>query len=35
MPEYVAERGRDNLILRNYENRLFSYPDPSMPKCLI
>ncbi len=35
MPEYVAERGMDNLILKNYENRLFSYPDPIMPKCLI
>jgi lysine 2,3-aminomutase len=28
LPDYVAGRDGDNLILRNYEGRLFRYPDP-------
>ena len=27
MPDYVAGREGDALVLRNYENRLFTYPD--------
>ena len=27
MPDYVAGRQGDALILRNYEDRFFSYPD--------
>jgi lysine 2,3-aminomutase len=28
MPDYVKERTRDELILTNYENKTYSYPDP-------
>ena len=28
LPEYVAGRKGDDLLLKNYENRLFRYPDP-------
>jgi lysine 2,3-aminomutase len=28
LPDYVAGRDGDDLILRNYEGRLFRYPDP-------
>lgn len=28
LPEYQAGREGDDLLLRNYENRLFRYPDP-------
>ncbi len=28
LPDYVAGREGDDLLLRNYENRLFRYPDP-------
>jgi lysine 2,3-aminomutase len=27
MPDYVVGREADDLVLRNYENRLFTYPD--------
>ena len=35
MPDYVAGRNGDQLVLRNYEDNLYSYPDPIMPKCMI
>ncbi len=35
MPDYVAGRNGDQLILRNYEDNLYSYPDPIMPKCMM
>jgi lysine 2,3-aminomutase len=28
MPNYLAGRDGDDLLLRNYEDRLFRYPDP-------
>jgi lysine 2,3-aminomutase len=28
MPDYVKEHTRDELILTNYENKIYSYPDP-------
>jgi len=27
LPEYVAGHDGDDLILRNYQDRLYSYPD--------
>jgi lysine 2,3-aminomutase len=33
MPDYVAGRQGDALILRNYENRFFSYPDAADVSC--
>ncbi|MBU4443812.1 lysine 2,3-aminomutase, partial [bacterium] len=27
LPEYVAGRDGDNLLLRNYEGKVFRYPD--------
>ncbi len=35
MPDYVAGRNGDKLMLRNYEDNLYSYPDPVMPKCMM
>ncbi|MBN1256801.1 MAG: KamA family radical SAM protein [Planctomycetes bacterium] len=32
MPEYVAGREGDDLILRNYQGELFRYPDPAGKK---
>ena len=32
MPEYVSGREGDNLLLRNYEDRIFSYSDPPSDK---
>jgi lysine 2,3-aminomutase len=28
IPEYVIGREGDDLLLRNYEGRIFRYPDP-------
>jgi lysine 2,3-aminomutase len=28
LPDYVAGREGDDLLLRNYEGRTFRYPDP-------
>jgi lysine 2,3-aminomutase len=28
MPDYVGGRTADDLILTNYENNAFTYPDP-------
>jgi lysine 2,3-aminomutase len=33
MPDYVTGREGDSLILRNYEGRYFSYPDPDDAVC--
>jgi len=33
MPDYVAGRQGDGLILRNYEDRFFSYPDVADRSC--
>ena len=33
MPDYVAGRQGDALILRNYEDRFFSYPDVAGASC--
>jgi lysine 2,3-aminomutase len=30
MPEYVSGRAGDDLVLTNYENRPFTYPDPDL-----
>jgi lysine 2,3-aminomutase len=32
MPDYVVGRNEDSLLLANYENRLFRYPDPAVPQ---
>jgi lysine 2,3-aminomutase len=31
IPEYVVGRDGDNLVLKNFEGRLFKYPDPIAP----
>ncbi|MEQ9124804.1 MAG: lysine 2,3-aminomutase, partial [Alphaproteobacteria bacterium] len=28
LPEYVVGRDGDDLLLRNFENKLYRYPDP-------
>ena len=33
LPEAVAGRDTDGLVLRNYEGRLFRYPEPGGAKC--
>ena len=32
LPEYVVGREGDYLVLKNYEGRIFRYPDPSPPR---
>lgn len=34
MPDYVKEHTRDELVLTNYENKTYSYPDPMSGPCL-
>lgn len=31
LPDYVAGREGDDLLLRNYEGRIYRYPDPARP----
>ena len=32
LPDYVVGREGDHLVLKNYEGRIFRYPDPSPPE---
>jgi lysine 2,3-aminomutase len=29
-PDYVVSRGKGKIVLRNYEGRIFEYPEPNI-----
>jgi lysine 2,3-aminomutase len=35
LPEYVVERDRDGLMLKNYEGKLYQYPETTEPAVLL